>query len=154
MKRTLLAVAVLFSAPAFAQQVAQQTSCSLGVDGGTGASTLTCPAFALNYQPMTVVCEAITQGSHLVGTTNVLVSSDGVHFADAGQVFAFNQDVSATSTGLFAIAPTDPWIEAEVVTGITTNDGGTAGGAVITCQQAVIQAQTIHASKPKVAPKK
>lgn len=151
--KKLLLLAALFVAPsAFAQQSAIKTNCTFGLDGGTTTATFTCPQIGLNYSPATFICEVATAGSHLVGTTTVLVSNDGVNFAtvaDAGLNIAYNQDVNATTSFALSISPTDPYLFAEVQTAITINDGGTAALSTLNCQQAVIQTQTLHAVRPK-----
>jgi hypothetical protein len=107
---------------------------------------------ALNQQPATLVCEYGTAGSHLVGSTTLQVSNDGTHFGvaqDAGLTIYFNQDTSATTTLAISLAPVDPYVDAEIVTNITINDGGTAGNGTVNCQLGVIQAQNIHLVHPK-----
>lgn len=159
---SLLAAPLILSSPARAQQYAVTSNCSLGVDGGTTTSTLTCPVVATNYQPTTLNCEIATAGSHLVGSTTLQLSGDGTHFApvqDGGLTIFFNQDVNTTTSLSVALSPTNPYQSSQVVTSITINDGGTAGGATVNCQTSVVQTQTLHsphiirAAKEPAAPK-
>ena len=136
----------------------------MGVDGGATTSTLTCPAVQLAFQPATLTCEITTLGSHLAGSTTLQVSGDGVHFApiqDGGVTLFFNQDVNTTTTisaplviGSGGGSLQNPYASSQVVTSITSNDGGTAGGAVVNCQTSVVQVQTLHGklgvAKPKI----
>lgn len=156
----LIASLSVLSASARAQQYAATSSCSLGVDGGATTSTLTCPIVPLNFQPATLTCEVTTAGSHLAGSTTLQVSGDGTHFGpiqDGGITLNFNQDVNTTTTltapliiGGGGGSTQNPYASSQVVTSITSNDGGTAGGATVNCQTSVVQVQTLHANfKPK-----
>jgi hypothetical protein len=156
---SFLAAPLFVSSTAYAQQYAAVSSCSLGVDGGTGTSTLTCPAVTLAFQPATLTCEVTTAGSHIAGSVTLQVSGDSVHYGpiqDGGITLYFNQDISTTTTltaplliGSGGGSLQDPYTSSQIVASITSNDGGTAGGATLNCQTSVVQTQTLHATRKK-----
>lgn len=155
----ILIAAALVAAPltAKAQQYSIVSNCSLGVDGGTTSSTLTCPSVSTNFQPTILQCEITTAGSHLAGSTTLQGCADVTHcgpIEDGGVTLYFNQDVNTVTTlsaPLLAGAGAgvnNPYQTVEPVTSITSNDGGTAGGGIVNCQTVVGPAQTLHAVHP------
>jgi len=146
----LCAVPVLRSARA--QQVASQFTCQVLLDGGASE---VCGTIPTNFQPTTVTCEVSVPAASSAGTTvTLLTSGDGVHYgtwADAGQgvVTVANGGASgATTTVALALYPTNPWANLEVAANATTIDGGTGGPGALNCQISVINAQTLHSTRP------
>ncbi len=154
---TLVALSFALERPraARAQQVASQYTCTALLDGGS--TNAVCGTFLANYQPFTTTCEvSVNSGDHssAVATVNLLGSGDGVHYgtiADAGYAIAIvaNGDGGFVSTTAgFAVSPTDPWLDYEILASGILQDAGTASTGRLTCQISVINSQTLHSVRP------
>jgi hypothetical protein len=157
MKKLALAAVLAVSAPALAQQVAQQLTCQSLLDGGTFE---VCGNFTTNYQPVAGTClVSVPGGSSAATTINVLGSPDGIHFgaiADAGLSITtvVNGDggpVSVAST--FAISPFDPYQSIQITGSATAIDGGAGGPGALNCYVGVVQTQTLHGRLGVTRPK-
>ena len=112
-RRFAFAFALLFAAPAFAQQFAQQYTCTALLDGGS--TNAICGTFLSNYSPYTLTCEvSVTGGQSAAATANVLVSGNGTNYgtwADAGlavTIIANGDGGTVVTTAALAVSPTDP----------------------------------------------
>lgn len=147
--KKLALVALLISIPALAQQVAQNTTCLIGLDGGAaGTVTATCPSVLLNYEPFTVSCFVSTPAhSSSVGTTVLALSPDGTNFAgDGGVALPFNCAAASTCGVTASLSPTNPYLYGQIQT-TALQDGGASAGE--TCIVSVVQTQTLHAPHSK-----
>jgi hypothetical protein len=153
LRRFAFAFALLFAAPAFAQQFAQQYTCTALLDGGS--TNAICGTFLSNYSPYTLTCEvSVTGGQSAAATANVLVSGNGTNYgtwADAGlavTIIANGDGGTVVTTAALAVSPTDPWLNSEVYVSGLVDDGGTNSTGFLTCQISVIQSQTLHSAHP------
>lgn len=146
---TLFAEAIL-PAPALAQNVVSNQSCAVLVDGGA-AQVATCGPFNTNLQPYGAVCEVTTVAGSVIANVQTQYSPnygpDGGLFGayDAGAV-ALNSISGVATPVATSNAPYNPWNGLQFVATVVAADGGTG---LFTCQVGVIQAQTIHAARPK-----
>jgi hypothetical protein len=163
---SLLAVPLLATTRARAQQVASVTTCTTLADAGTvgDAGTVACPPVFTNFQPVVAQCTLTTpaheSNSEIIyfeGCTQQGGVTTCAPIADAGySLIPLTGGGAAAATTSISVTLTpiqNPWAYMQpVVVGTTgeISDGGANASGFTTCNYSVVQSQTIHAAKPKL----
>jgi hypothetical protein len=159
-----LATALALLCPAsaaLAQQVAQETTCTILADAGVAGDggTFACPVIATNYQPTFATCQFSTPAHESMSGTIIVegcaTATNCGPIADAG--FALPYTLGGATAATYSLSSTtndkNTWPYLQPVAIGTTgelSDGGAAAAGYANCTFGVIQSQTIHLARPKI----